>query len=101
MTAPSSPNEAVARILRLGVILSFGLMAVGVIWSVAVPGHPTAARVMLAGLLATMATPVARLLVLVYYYWRAGETMYARIAAGVVAVIAGSVLLGLFHFGTR
>lgn len=101
MAAPSSPNEAVARILRLGVILSFGLMAVGVIWSAAVPGHPTAARVMLAGLLATMATPFARLLALVHYYWRNGDRLYARIAAGVVAVIAGSILLGLFHFGSR
>lgn len=80
--------EAVlGRTLGVGVTLATALLGVGLAWTLLAPG-PGAARVLDAGLVVMMATPMARVLLSCAEYVRQRDWFFAISAGAVLAVLA-------------
>lgn len=96
MTADTDRVEALlGRLLTTGVRISNGLLAVGlVLWAVGGPNVP-AALLLHAGLLALIATPVARVIVSLVEYVRERDWFFALTTAAVLAVLAVTVAVAL------
>ena len=107
---PWSPNLALARVLRGGARLSSVILAIGLVWAlfggerggkVLRPGgildalrHGHGSGIIGIGLIALIATPVAREAVALTLFSRRGERGLAWLAAAVLALIALSLIIG-------
>lgn len=106
----NGPNELVSGTLRVGVALSTALLGSGLLWTLLLGGRPDDAPVartasgdvhwnvalLLGGLLVLMATPIVRLAACTYHYRRVGDSRFATVSAGVLLVVAASILLSVF-----
>ena len=93
MTAFSQKDFAklIQRTLLAGVFLSSLLIFAGFVFSVS--GSPAGAVLLRAGLLALLLTPAARVVMLIYGYWRGGETYFALASFTVLALLLVSMLI--------
>lgn len=78
------------RTLGIGVFISTALLAVGLLLSLVMPG-PWADRLLDAGLVLLMATPMARVLMSCVEYVRERDWFFAVNAFGVLVVLAVTV----------
>jgi uncharacterized membrane protein len=105
-------HESLAASLKLGIMVSFPLLLAGLIWTIiqgiVVGRTPMASTyngvtgtlnynvvLLLAGLLALLATPLLRLAVAIWSFHRMGEHRYMRIAGAVLIIVLSSVLVTL------
>ena len=90
-------DRALAHVLRVGAYAGFFVMAAGVIAHLVVDGK-IAARLELAGVLILLVTPVVRVAVAMYLFFRERDSRYGWISAGVLLIL----LLGsVFGIGER
>jgi len=83
-------EHLLGRTLRVGIIVSTGLLAVGLILTLAASG--TAGALLLqGGLLVLMATPMARVLLSCLEYLRQRDWFFAANAFGVLVVLAVTI----------
>ena len=82
-------TRLIQRTLLSGVFLSLFLLFAG--FALSVSGSPSGAAVLRAGLLVLLLTPAARVLMLVYGYWRGGELYFALASFAVLALLAVSM----------
>jgi uncharacterized membrane protein len=83
------------RVLLAGVLLASGCLAVGLIMWMA-GGYPIAAdRVLAAGLIVLMATPILRVVVSLVEYLRMRDWLFAATTIVVLAVLMGAVAVAL------
>lgn len=83
--------QLIQRTLLSGVFLSLGLLFTGFVFTVS--GSPTGAGFLRAGLLTLLLTPAARVVMLIYGYWRGGEAYFALLSFIVLTLLAVSMLL--------
>ncbi|HNW43832.1 MAG TPA: DUF1634 domain-containing protein [Elusimicrobiales bacterium] len=83
--------KLIQRTLLAGVFLSLFLLFSGFAFTVS--GFSSGAPLLRAGLLALLLTPVARVGMLIYGYWRGGELYFALLSVAVLALLAVSMLL--------
>ncbi len=83
-------ERLLGRTLWVGVVVSTTLLAVGLVLSMTMPGL-AADRLLDAGLVLLMATPMARVLLSCVEYARERDWFFAIAAFGVVAVLAITV----------
>lgn len=93
MTAFSQKDfsRLIQRTLLAGVFLSLALIFVGLGFSVS--GSTAGPGVLRAGLLALLLTPAARVVMLIYGYWRGGEVHFALASFTVLALLLVSMLI--------
>lgn len=106
------PNALISSTLRSGVGVSFMLLLAGLAWTIVAPGagaHGPVARnpvtgaihgnvvLLLAGLMALMATPIMRIFAALWYFSGTGEKRYARACAFVLAGLASGVVISLLQ----
>ena len=89
----NSPSLMTARVLFSGVLVSFFLLAAGLIVSFT-PSGIRAMELLHAGLITLVATPVLRLLVLGAEFVTRREYAFALIALGVLSLLVVSVYIG-------
>lgn len=83
------------RVLLAGVLSSSACLAVGLIMWMA-GGYPVAAnRVLAAGLIVLMATPILRVVVSLVEYLRMRDWLFAATTIVVLAVLMGAVAVAL------
>ena len=103
-------ERTVQLLLRGGLIVSSLLMAVGLVWALAIAhlrshavsfrtvahyvatGHPTG--LMAVGLFVLLALPVARVVVLIVDFSRERDWRYAAVALAVLTLLALAILVG-------
>lgn len=83
--------KLIQRTLLAGVFLSVGLIFTG--FAFLVSGSPAGPGLLRAGLLALLLTPAARVVMLIYGYWRGGELYFALASFIVLALLAVSLLV--------
>ncbi len=81
----------IQRTLLAGVFLSLFLIFAGLGLSIA--GSPAGTGLLRAGVLALLLTPAARVVMLVYGYWRGGEKYFALASFVVLALLLVSLLV--------
>ncbi len=84
-------GKLIQRTLRAGIFLSLVLLFPGIGLSLA--GSPAGGGLLKAGVLALLLTPAARVVMLVYGYWRGGEKYFALASFAVLALLAVSLLV--------
>lgn len=84
-------GKLIQRTLLAGVFASLLLLCAGLGLSLA--GAPSGAGLLHAGVLALLLTPVARVVMLIYGYWRGGEYYFALASFVVLALLGVSVLV--------
>ncbi len=84
-------SKLIQRTLLAGVFLSSALIFTG--FAFLISGSPQGAGILKAGLLALLLTPAARVVMLVYGYWRGGEDYFALASVMVLALLAVSALV--------
>ena len=83
--------KLIQRTLLTGVFLSVLLLFTG--FGLLVSGSPAGLGVLRAGMLTLLLTPAARVVMLIYGYWRGGELYFALASFVVLALLALSVLV--------
>ena len=83
--------KLIQRTLLAGVFLSLALVFTGFVFTAS--GSPSGAGLLRAGLLALLLTPAARVVMLIYGYWRGGELYFALASFIVLALLAVSMLV--------
>lgn len=83
--------KLIQRTLLAGVFLSSLLIFTG--FGLLVSGSPAGLGILRAGMLALLLTPAARVVMLIYGYWRGGEVYFALASFVVLALLALSVLV--------
>lgn len=81
----------IQRTLLAGVFLSAFLIFVG--FAFGISGSPAGAPLLRAGMLALLLTPAARVIMLIYGYWRGGEFYFALASFVVLGLLAVSALV--------
>lgn len=81
----------IQRTLLGGVFLSLALICAGLAFALA--GSADGTRLLRWGILALILTPAARVAMLVYGYWRAGEYHFALASFAVLGLLAVSLLV--------
>jgi uncharacterized membrane protein len=90
-------DRALARVLHVGALAGFFVMAAGVVAQILVDGV-IAARLETAGVLILLVTPVMRVIVAMVLFFRERDSRYGWISAGVLLIL----LLGsVFGIGER
>lgn len=84
-------GKLIQRTLQGGIFLSLVLLFLGIGFSLA--GSPAGGGLLKAGVLALLLTPAARVIMLVYGYWRGGEKYFALASFVVLALLAVSLLV--------
>ena len=99
MTSPSDPllrlEQHVGRLFAVGVAVSTSILAVGLALFLFVPDAPAGSRLLDAGLLVLMATPMLRVLLSVVEYVRMGDWFFAGTTLAVIAELSVTVLSAL------
>lgn len=81
----------IQRTLLAGVFLSLALLFSGLGLSIA--GSPAGTGLLRAGVLALLLTPAARVVMLIYGYWRGGELYFALASFVVLTLLLVSLLV--------
>ncbi|OGR42347.1 MAG: hypothetical protein A2X35_01190 [Elusimicrobia bacterium GWA2_61_42] len=81
----------IQRTLLAGVFLSALLLFAGFAFTVS--GAPAGTTLLRAGILALLLTPAARVMMLIYGYWRGGEHYFALASFVVLALLGLSILV--------
>lgn len=84
-------GRLIQRTLLAGVFASLLLLCAGLGLSLA--GAPAGAGLLRAGVLALLLTPAARVIMLIYGYWRGGEYYFALASFVVLALLGVSALV--------
>jgi uncharacterized membrane protein len=87
-------EHVVGRVLRVGSIASTVILAVGLALALLSP-LPLAQTVIRVGLFVLLLTPVARVVASVFEYTRDRDWLFAALTAIVLAIVLGSLLVGL------
>ncbi len=97
MTHPSTGRleRSVGRILTAGVLASTGLLAAGLLLHISGMEPGASSALMNAGLIALMATPVARVVVSVVEYALKRDWLFAMLTTTVLAILLGSLAVSL------
>ena len=91
-------EQTIRHILRIGVTVSSVFLAIGLFWSLTVPGSSTAALLMTIGLMILMATPVTRVAASVIEYVVERDWLFAGLTSLVLLEITAGVVAALvFH----
>lgn len=85
-------EQLIARLLQAGVLASGVLLVAGAALGAAAPAAGT--RLLTAGLLVLIATPVLRVAVSVAVFARQGDRTFVLVTGGVLALLVLSFLLG-------
>jgi uncharacterized membrane protein len=88
-------EHRVGRLLVVGVTLSAAALAVGLGLFLTNPEWPIGTRVIDAGLIILMATPILRVVISVVEYVRMREWFFASITLAVLAVLSVTVFYAL------
>lgn len=88
-------EHVVGRVLRAGSIASTAILAVGLALALLFPPSSHAQTVIRVGLFVLLLTPVARVVASVFEYTRDRDWLFAALTAIVLAIIVGSLLVGL------
>lgn len=84
-------GKLIQRTLLAGVFASLLLLCAGL--GLSLSGAASGAGLLRAGVLALLLTPVARVVMLIYGYWRGGEYYFALASFVVLALLGVSVLV--------
>jgi uncharacterized membrane protein len=99
MTSPSDPlvrlEQHVGRLFVAGVAVSTSILAVGLALYLLAPDAPAASRLLDAGLLVLMATPMLRVLLSVVEYVRMGDWFFASTTLAVIVELSVTVVSAL------
>jgi len=99
MSSPSDPlvrlEHHVGRLFTVGVAVSTSILAVGLALYLLTPDAPSASRLLDAGLLVLMATPMLRVLLSVVEYVRMGDWFFAGTTLAVMVELSVTVLSAL------
>ena len=85
------PDIAISWLLRIGVLLSAGLIMVGMI--VHLTGG-SGRMIIIAGLLVLIATPVARVVFSIFIFMREGDRLYVAITSAVLLILLFGFAVG-------
>ena len=85
----------VGRLFVVGVTISATALAVGLAMFLVAPDAPATSRLLNAGLLVLMATPMLRVLLSVVEYARMGDWFFAATTVAVIAELSIAVLSAL------
>ena len=85
----------VGRLFVVGVTVSAAALAVGLAMFLVAPDAPATSRLLNAGLLVLMATPMLRVLLSVIEYVRMGDWFFAGTTLAVIAELSVTVLSAL------
>jgi uncharacterized membrane protein len=85
----------VGRLFVVGVTTSAAALAVGLAIFLVAPDAPAASRLLNAGLLVLMATPMLRVLLSIVEYVRMGDWFFAGTTLAVIAELSVTVLSAL------
>ena len=88
-------ERILGRLLITGVTAAAICLAAGLLMFLARPDGPAAARVLNAGLVVLMATPILRVMVSVVEYVRMRDWFFVATTLAVLGVLAATVLLAL------
>jgi uncharacterized membrane protein len=99
MTTPPDPlarlESHVGRLFVVGVAVSAAALAIGLALFLVAPNAPATSRVLNAGLLVLMATPMLRVLLSVVEYVRMRDWFFAATTLAVMAELSVTVLSAL------
>ncbi|MFB3916998.1 MAG: DUF1634 domain-containing protein [Terriglobales bacterium] len=96
-TRDTSPEErVVGMVLRIGAYSCIALIVLGGALVLAGVKH-TGWRIVEAGLLVLMSTPMTRVLTAGVVFWRQGDRRYALVSVGVLLILIATSLLGAFR----
>ncbi|MBI5623075.1 MAG: DUF1634 domain-containing protein [Elusimicrobia bacterium] len=84
-------GRLIQRTLQAGVAAAFCLVLAG--WGLGLAGSPAAGRLLYAGIVALVLTPVARVGMLVYGFQRNGQPFFALASLVVLLLLLVSALL--------
>ncbi|MFA6317231.1 MAG: DUF1634 domain-containing protein [Elusimicrobiota bacterium] len=84
-------GRLIQRTLQAGVAVSFLLLAAG--WALSLSGAGSGRTVLMAGILALVLTPVARVAMLVYGFQRVGQPSFSLASLVVLLLLLLSALL--------
>lgn len=87
-------DRTVALVLQIGAYTGFFVMAAGSVAHILVDGV-IATRIEIAGVLILLVTPVARVLVAMFLFFREKDRRYGWISAGVLLILLLGSLLGI------
>ena len=87
-------DRAVALVLRVGAFGCFFIMLAGLLIGLFVPGH-IPLDIERAGVLLMLATPVVRVLVACYLFFREKDMKYGWISLGVLVILLLGALFGI------
>jgi uncharacterized membrane protein len=87
-------DRAVALVLRVGAFGSFIIMLAGLIASLYVPGG-VPLHIERAGVLLMLATPVVRVVVACFLFFREKDTKYGWISLGVLLILMLGTVFGI------
>jgi uncharacterized membrane protein len=83
------------RILTAGVLASTGLLAIGLALELLGAEHDVATALMNAGLIALMATPVARVVTSVVEYALERDWLFLTLTSAVLVILFGSLVVSM------
>jgi uncharacterized membrane protein len=97
MTSPSTDRleRSLGRILTAGVLASTGLLASGLLLQLLAVQPGAASMLIHAGLVALMATPVARVVVSVIEYSLERDWLFAMLTTTVLAILLASLAVSM------
>ena len=87
-------DRAVASVLRIGAFSCFFVMLAGLIADLFLPGR-VPMEIERAGVLLMLATPVVRVLVACFLFFREKDTKYGWISLGVLTILLLGALFGV------
>ena len=87
-------DRALARVLHIGALAGFFVMAAGAVAHILFDG-PIAARLEITGVLILLITPVVRVFVAMLLFFREKDWRYGWISAGVLLILLLGSLLGI------
>ena len=85
-------TKLIQQTLLAGVFLSMALILGG--FAMTASGYASGTGVLKTGLLVLLLTPAARVVMLIYGYWRGGEYYFALASFVVLSILCVSMLIG-------
>ena len=90
-------DRAVALVLRVGAFGCFGIMLVGLFYGLFVPGR-IPLEIERAGVLLMLATPVVRVIVACFLFFREKDWKYGWISLGVLLILMLGAVFGIGEY---
>ncbi len=90
-------ERLLGHVLRTGSIASTSILAIGLLLALLVPSFAPAHAIMQLGLFVLLLTPVARVVASVFEYTHDRDWLFASLTFIVLAIIIGSLVVGVLH----